>query len=138
MRLLLDEGASPRLARALRERGHVADLAVEVGFRAAPDDAILARAAAYDALITYDMFRQASERRSAARAMLGGLRILRVRQRNDVRRLGYQQTVIAALPALERALSPNSDVRLLIIDPKSDVIRMRTASQIAAMLLEPG
>ncbi len=138
MRLLLDEGVATLAAHALVRRGHVADLAVRIGLGAAPDEQVIERAGEYDALVTLDIFRQEDEFRAACLAMLGGLRIVRVRQRIILSPEDHRRAVLIALNPLAASLRDDDGVRLIIVDPDDGSLRTTDRDGVAAMLLERG
>lgn len=135
MRCLLDENMSPAVGAMLTEMGHPTLHVSDLDLRSSGDDLVLAAAGNFDALITLDLFRQPSVWRLARRAMLSGVRIIRLRFSAS-----EDDDLPAQLQALRRAWSevvermePNSDVRLAVISRGGELLRFRTTEEIRAM-----
>ena len=110
---------------------HVSDL----GLLSSGDGLVLAAARDFDALITLDLFQQPSVWQLARRAMLSGVRIIRLRFS-----AGEKDDLAAQLRALRRAwpeiverMGPEGDARLAIIARDGLRVRFRNADQIRAM-----
>ena len=135
MRCLLDENMSPAVGAMLTEMGHPTLHVSDLDLRSSGDDLVLAAAGNFDALITLDLFQQPSVWRLARRAMLSGVRIIRLRFSAS-----EDDDLPAQLQALRRAWSevvermePNSDVRLAVISRGGELLRFRTTEEIRAM-----
>ena len=146
MRLLLDENMAPSLEAALRQRGIEVDHLHGLELTSALDPVVLAFAVArgYDAIITKDRYSQREDRLAALRAMNGGLRIIQLRFRQNAPAAGSTeaqlQLILDHLPIIEQAITPNSDIRLLIVNHDvGGITRTITSDEVAAALhrLEP-
>ena len=141
MRLLLDENMAPSLEPALRRRGLEVDHLHGLELTSALDPVVLAFAVArgYDVIITKDRYSQREDRLAALRAMNNGLRIIQLRFRQNAPAAGSTeaqlQLILNHLPMIEQAITPNSDIRLLIINHDvGGITRTITADEVAAAL----
>ena len=140
MRCLLDENMSPAVGAMLTDMGHPTLHVSDLGLLSSNDGLVLAAAGDFDALITLDLFQQPSVWQLARRAMLSGVRIIRLRFS-----AGEKDDLAAQLRALRRAwpevverMGSDSDVRLAVISQSGELLRFRNVSQIRAMRrLEP-
>ena len=119
----------------LTDMGHPTLHVSDLGLLSSNDGLVLAAAGDFDALITLDLFQQPSVWQLARRAMLGGVRIIRLRFS-----AGEQDDLAAQLRALRRArpeiverMGPDSDVRLAVISQGGKLLRFRNVSQIRAI-----
>ena len=135
MRCLLDENMSPAVGAMLTEMGHPTLHVSDLDLRSSGDDLVLAAAGNFDALITLDLFQQPSVWRLARRAMLSGVRIIRLRfsasEEDDLP--AQLQALRRAWPEVVERMGPNSDVRLAVISRGGELLRFRSAEQIRAM-----
>ena len=83
MLALVDENLSPRLARALRRRGHTADHVNDSELAGRKDRYILARIRHADCMITGDAFRDSYSRIAALDAMHDGLVVVWIEAARD-------------------------------------------------------
>ena len=135
MRCLLDENMSPAVGAMLTEMGHPTLHVSDLDLRSSGDDLVLAAAGNFDALITLDLFQQPSVWRLARRAMLSGVRIIRLRfsASEDDDRPAQLQALRRAWPEVVERMGPEGDARLAIIARDGRRVRFRTTEQIRAM-----
>lgn len=119
----------------LTEMGHPTLHVSDLDLRSSGDDLVLAAAGNFDALITLDLFQQPSVWRLARRAMLSGVRIIRLRfSASEEDDLSAQlQALRRAWPEVVERMEPNSEVRLAVISRGGELLRFRTTEQIRAM-----
>ncbi len=135
MQLLLDENTDPRLADVLRPLGHSVDHIESMGMAGADDATVVARAAEYDAFVTIDLHRQTREWIAVNEAMLGTVRVVRMRFRGselgDL--LDQARMLLSRWRDLEHQLTL-TDTRLITLSGVGSQLRVTTADEVRAML----
>ena len=119
----------------LAEMGHPTLHVSDLGLLSSGDGLVLAAAGNFDALITLDLFQQPGAWRLARRAMLSGVRIIRLRfsasEEDDLP--AQLQALQRAWPEIVERMGPHSDVRLAVISQGGELLRFRNVSEIRAM-----
>ena len=119
----------------LAEMGHPTLHVSDLGLLSSGDGLVLAAAGNFDALITLDLFQQPGVWRLARRAMLSGVRIIRLRfsasEEDDLP--AQLQALQRAWPEIVERMGPHSDVRLAVISQGGELLRFRNVSEIRAM-----
>lgn len=135
MRILLDENMHPDLVALLHARGHEVDHVALLGLAGSTDSEVARIAAAYDLLITFDLYRDQNEWFEIGRALLASIRILRIRlrprQRGD---FAEQSTALLRRWTYIENLLLESEVRLLTVSAGGTGVRALSAAQVAALL----
>ena len=119
----------------LTEMGHPTLHVSDLGLLSSGDGLVLAAAGNFDALITLDLFQQPGVWRLARRAMLSGVRIIRLRfsASEDDDLPAQLQALQQAWPEIVERMGPDSDVRLAVISQGGELLRFRNVSEIRAM-----
>lgn len=119
----------------LTEMGHPALHVSDLDLLSSGDDLVLAAAGNFDVLITLDLFQQPSIWRLARRAMLSGVRIVRLRfSASEADDLEAQlQALRRAWPGVVERMESDREVRLTVISRGGELLRFRSAEQIRAM-----
>ena len=139
MNCLLDENVAHAVAAALSEMGHPAVHVEELGLAGSGDHQVLELARRFDVLITFDRFLEPPIWHATRRAMLDGLRIVRLKVTASERPDTDLQlrALRRCWPQIEARMGPDGDARLAIIAQGGRRIRFRTADQIRAMTGPP-
>lgn len=129
------------VADDLRALGIRADHVDGLNMKGASDPDVFATALRLgcDAVVTKDRYRQESERLASLRAMLGGLRIVRLVFRTDSPARASAEAELrlirAHLDDLQRAFEPLASERLLVLNAHEDrVTRVQSLDEVAAEL----
>ena len=136
MRLLLDENMSPRTARILSILGHPSQQVGDVGRLSAPDEDLAEVIPSYDAFVTFDLHRQADERRAVNEAIVSGGRVIRLRFAKSDRRevMTELRFLIARWGDIEELLGSRSEIGLLTITDEGQRIRATDRTVVAQWL----
>lgn len=140
MRLLLDENMS-RVERELTAAGIPTDHIDTLNLKSIGDWRVfqVAQERGYDAVVTKDHYRQSAERLASLRAMAQGLRVVRLTFSPNGpvldRDASQLALVIARREEIERAVEPDSETRLLVLNANTNAItRKQTLDEVVAEL----
>ncbi len=140
MRLLLDENMS-RIERELTAAGIPTDHIDTLKLKGIGDWRVfqVARERGYDAIVTKDHYRQPAARRASLRAMVQGLRIVRLTFSPDGpvsdRDASQLALIVARRGEIEQVIKPDSATRLLVLNANVDAVtREQTLDEVAAEL----
>jgi hypothetical protein len=135
VRFLLDEDVDVGLVTILRALGQEADHIAGLGRQGSPDEAVVAIAVDYDVLVTIDLHRQEAEWVAVNEAMLGSIRVIRMKfSKNERTELLDQARMLLArwrdwMHDLEAA-----GARLVTLSGVGGRVRSLSADQVAALL----
>ena len=136
MRLLLDEAMAPGLAGILTALGHPSDHIRDLGMSGTSDAEVVQRAMDYDALLTLDLHRQASEWIAVNSAMLSGANVvrLRFRSREVSSLLSQTQAILRKWSEIEHLVTERDDARLVTVSRAGSQVRVQTVDEIEDIL----
>ena len=139
MLVLLDEGASKRLSRALQRAGHSVQHVQRSDLSGESDEFILGSAKGFDCVITLDAYRQPASRIAAFNAMLDGLRIIWI-EAGPVGRFGAAEHVEYVMRHLDEIIAlvedPDGPVLIEIIE-NGGSLRLTARSELDEWLRRP-
>lgn len=104
MLVLLDEGASKRLSRALQRAGHSVQHVQRSHLSGESDEFILGNVKGFDCIITLDAYREPTSRIAAFNAMLDDLRIVWI-EAGPVGNFGAEEQVEYAMRHLDEIVA---------------------------------
>ena len=135
MRCLLDEDTAPSLGEILTLLGHPSQHARDVGLSGKPDEALLAAAQEYDLFITIDLHRQFSEWWASQRAMLGAVRVIRLRFSSSQHDDGLEQAraLLWRWREIESRLKQDPEIRLTTLSGQTYKVRFSSFEDIQLM-----